>query len=177
MERIVGLKAPDFKMTAISGYGSKELTVSLKDYSRKWLVLFFYPLDFTFVWPTEIRAFSERYDEIKECGAEVLGVSIDSHFTHGAWIKNGLGELKFPLASDLTHEVSKNYGVYIEDFGAAQRGIFIIDDESIIRYVSISDLGAGRDVDAVVNILKAAQQAKAGKLVPANWKEGNSFLN
>lgn len=177
MERIVGRVAPDFKMTAMSGDGSKELTVSLKDYAGKWLVLFFYPLDFTFVWPTELKAFSERYDEFKECGADVLGVSIDSHFTHAAWIKDGLGELKFPLASDLTHEVSKNYGVYIEDFGASQRGVFIIDDESVIRYVSVSDLGAGRDIDSVLNTLKAAQQAKAGKLVPANWKEGKDFLN
>lgn len=88
-----------------------------------------------------------------------------------------MGEIKFPLASDLTHSVSKDYGVYIEDFGASQRGVFIIDDESIVRYVSISDLGAGRDIDAIVNTLKAAKQAKAGKLVPANWKEGNSFLN
>lgn len=177
MERIVGRKAPEFTMTAISGDGSKDLSVSLKDYVGKWLVLFFYPLDFTFVWPTEIKAFSERYDEIKKCGAEVLGVSIDSHFTHAAWIKHGLGELNFPLASDLTHEVSKNYGVYIEDFGAAQRGIFIIDEESIVRYVSVSDLGAGRDIDSIINVLKAAQQAKSGKLVPANWKEGNAFLN
>lgn len=177
MERIVGRKAPDFTMTAMSGDGSKDFTVSLKDYAGKWLVLFFYPLDFTFVWPTEIKAFSERYEEIKNIGAEVLGVSIDSHFTHCAWIKNGLGEINFPLASDLTHSVSKDYGVYIEDFGASQRGVFIIDDEAIIRYVSVSDLGAGRDIDAVVNTLKAAKQAKAGKLVPANWKEGNSFLN
>lgn len=177
MERIVGRIAPDFKMTAMSGDGSKELTVSLNDYKGKWLVLFFYPLDFTFVWPTEIKAFSERYDEIKSLGAEVLGVSIDSCFTHSAWIKNGLGEINFPLASDLTHEVSKNYGVYIEDFGAAQRGIFIIDDENIVRYVSISDLGAGRNIDSIIDVLKVSKYAKKGKLVPANWKDGSSFIN
>lgn len=177
MERVIGRVAPDFKMTAMSGDGSKELSVSLKDYAGKWLVLFFYPLDFTFVWPTEIRAFSERYDEFKACGADVLGVSIDSWFTHSAWIKNGLGEIRFPLASDLTHEVSKNYGVYMEELGAAQRAIFIIDDEGIIRYVSVSDLGAGRDIDSIINVLKAAQNAKSGKLVPANWKDGSAFLN
>lgn len=177
MERIVGKHAPDFTMTAMSGDGEKELQVSLKDYAGKWLVLFFYPLDFTFVWPTELKAFSERHDEIQKAGAEVLGVSIDSWFTHQAWIKNGLGKLNFPLGSDLTHSVSKDYGVYLEDFGASQRGVFIIDDEGIIRYVSISDLPLGRDVTSIVNILKAAKHAKAGKLVPANWKEGSNFLN
>src|SRR5579883_3143296 len=131
----VGQPAPEFRM-AVARPGDTAKTVgskvSLSDYQGKWLVLFFYPLDFTFVCPTEITALSDRYDEFEEIDAEILGVSIDSVYSHMAWMNtprdaNGLGEIKYPLASDLTKEVARDYGVLIEEQGVALRGLFIID--------------------------------------------------
>src|ERR1700675_3309954 len=134
----VGQKAPEFKAEASLG-NDEFKNISLSDYKGKWLVMFFYPLDFTFVCPTEIIAFSEATERFRAVGADVLGISIDSKFVHRAWIKtprdkNGLGELNFPLASDLTKEVSRKYGVLIEDKGIALRGLFIIDPKGTMQY-------------------------------------------
>jgi peroxiredoxin (alkyl hydroperoxide reductase subunit C) len=153
--------------------------VSLSDYKGKWLVLFFYPLDFTFVCPTEITALSDRLDEFKELNAEVLGVSTDSVYSHRAWIKtpreeNGIAGLKYPLAADMLHTVSRDYGVLVEDQGIALRGLFIIDPEGILKYSVINSLNIGRSVDETLRVLEALQ---TGGLCPADWKPGKPLLN
>ncbi|HZM70060.1 MAG TPA: peroxiredoxin [Candidatus Cryosericum sp.] len=174
----VGSPAPDFVMESTRNLEALDQPVRLSDYSKKWLVLFFYPLDFTFVCPTEIIAFSEATDRFRALGAEVLGVSIDSKFVHRAWIKtprekNGLGELKFPLASDLTKDVSRRYGVLLEDKGIALRGLFLVDPKGMLQYSVVHNLGVGRSVDETLRVLQAFQ---TGELCPANWKPGSATL-
>jgi peroxiredoxin (alkyl hydroperoxide reductase subunit C) len=174
----VGKKAPDFDMPSTIDLKSLSKNASLSSYKGKWLVMFFYPLDFTFVCPTEIRAFSERYDEIQKAGAEVLGISTDSVFSHRAWImtpadKGGLGTIHYPLASDITKEVSRDYGVLIEDQGIALRGLFIIDPDSTLQYQVVHSLNIGRSVDETLRVLEAL---KTGGLCAADWKPGQKPL-
>lgn len=176
--RLVGKKAPDFKMVTTKDLDNLNQEVTLDSYKGKWLVLFFYPLDFTFVCPTEITAFNARYEEFVDQGADILGVSIDSIHTHRAWIRtprehNGLGELKFPLASDITKEVARNYEVLIEEEGVALRGLFIIDPEGKVRYQVVHDNNIGRNVDETLRVLEALQ---SGGLCAANWKPGQANL-
>ena len=173
MERFVGRKAPKFKMTTALGDGSGFGETSLKDYEGKWLVLFFYPLDFTFVCPTEITAFSQRMEDFKALDAEILGVSVDSEHSHKAWINSDLGKLNFPLASDMTKSVAKDYGVLIEEDGVALRGLFIINPEGEVKYSAVHDNNIGRNVDETLRVLKALQ---TGGLCPANWTEGEDLL-
>ncbi|MGM0380041.1 MAG: peroxiredoxin [Bacillota bacterium] len=173
MERIVGKKAPNFEMTAVKGDGSDFKKISLKDYKGKWLVMFFYPLDFTFVCPTEITGFSKEIDKFKEENAEVLAVSVDSEYSHKAWIEGGLGKIKFPIASDMTKNVSKDYGVLLEDEGVALRGLFIIDPDGIIRYNVVHELNVGRSVSETLRVIKAL---KTGGQCPINWEEGDELL-
>lgn len=178
MERLVGKLAPEFRMNAVKGDGSDFLTVKSEDYKGKWLVMFFYPLDFTFVCPTEITGFSDRYEEFKAVGTELLAVSCDSEYSHQAWIKQskeegGLGKINFPIASDMTKEVAKNYGILIEEEGIALRGLFIIDPEGAVRYSVVHDLNVGRSVDEALRVLKALQ---TGGLCAVNWEEGDSNL-
>lgn len=173
MHRLVGKPAPDFNMPTALGDGSDFGQAKLSDYKGKWLVLYFYPLDFTFVWPTEIRAFSERYTDFEEVGAEVLGVSTDSEHSHKAWIEGNLGKLNHPLASDRAREVSREYGVLLEEEGIALRGLYIIDPEGVVQYSTVHGLDVGRNVDEVLRVLKAIQTKG---LVPANWKEGDALL-
>ncbi|RKD29570.1 peroxiredoxin [Thermohalobacter berrensis] len=173
MERLVGKPAPDFKMNTAFGNGEGFGEVSLEDFKGKWLVMFFYPLDFTFVCPTEITGYSDKYDEFKKEGAEVLAVSTDSEHSHKAWINGDLGKLNFPLASDFTKEVSRKYGVLVEEEGVALRGLFIIDPEGVVRYSVIHDLNVGRSVDETLRVLKAL---KTGGLCPVNWEPGDSLL-
>ncbi|MBA4603026.1 peroxiredoxin [Thermoactinomyces mirandus] len=177
-QRLVGLPAPDFEMESTKNLEELDVNVKLSDYKGKWLILFFYPLDFTFVCPTEITALSDRYEEFVELGADILGVSTDSKYSHRAWIKtprseNGLGEIKYPLGADVTHKVSKDYGVYLEDEGVALRGLFIIDPEGIVRHQTVNDNDIGRNVDEVLRVLQALQ---TGGLCPANWKPGQATL-
>ncbi len=143
--------------------------VGLSDYKGKWLVMFFYPLDFTFVCPTEITAYSKAIEDFKSEGAEVLGISVDSEHSHKAWINGDLGQLAFPLASDMTKKVSENYGVLLEDAGIALRGLFIIDPEGIVRYSVIHDLNVGRSVGETLRVLKPLKLAdyaqSIGKMV------------
>lgn len=151
---------------------------TLDSYRGKWLALFFYPLDFTFVCPTEITAFSDRAQEFFDVDCEILGVSTDSVHSHRAWIKtpvdqNGLGEINFPLASDITKQVARDYGVLVEEEGVALRGLFLIDPEGIIRYQVVHDMNVGRNVDEVLRVLEAAQ---SGGLCAANWKPGEANL-
>lgn len=176
--RLVGQKAPDFTMKTTANLEKLDSVATLADYRGKWLVLFFYPLDFTFVCPTEITAFSDRVDEFRELEAEILGVSTDSVHSHKAWIntpreQNGLGALHYPLAADMTKEVARDYGVLIEDEGIALRGLFIIDPDGIIRYQVVHDLNVGRNVDEVLRVLEAVQ---SGGLCAANWKPGQAHL-
>lgn len=173
MDRIVGKKAPDFKMKTCDGEGCNFGEVSLSDYKGKWLVMFFYPLDFTFVCPTEITGYSKRIDDFKKEGAEVLAVSIDSEHSHKAWINSSLGKVNFPMASDITKKVSSDYGVLIEEEGVALRGLFIIDPEGVVRYSVIHDLNVGRSVDETIRVLKAL---KTGGLCPVDWEEGENLL-
>lgn len=173
MERFVGKKAPDFTMNTVMGDGTDFGQVSLKDYEGKWLVMFFYPLDFTFVCPTEITGYSSRVEEFKKLNAEVLSVSVDSEHSHKAWINSDLGKINFPMASDMTKSVSRDYGVLIEEDGVALRGLFIIDPEGVVRYSVIHDLNVGRSVDETLRVLKALQ---TGGLCPVDWDEGKDLL-
>lgn len=157
--------------------GLKE-NVRLSDYKGKFLIMFFYPLDFTFVCPTELKAFSKRIEELKKAGAEVLAVSTDSVFSHRAWIntaedKGGLGDLHYVLASDITKDVSRDYGVLLEDKGIALRGLFIIDPEGILQYQVVHSLNIGRSVDETLRVLEAI---KTGGLCGADWKPGQKPL-
>uniref|UniRef100_A0A1E1X9H6 thioredoxin-dependent peroxiredoxin n=1 Tax=Amblyomma aureolatum TaxID=187763 RepID=A0A1E1X9H6_9ACAR len=166
--------APPFKATAVVDNEFKEL--SLSDFSGKYLVLFFFPLDFTFVCPTEIIAFSDRADEFKKLNTEVVAVSIDSHFTHLAWAntprKNGgLGGVKIPMLSDLNKTIARDYGVLLEGPGVALRGLFIIDPKGIVRQITINDLPVGRSVDETLRLVKAFQFVeKHGEVCPAGWQ-------
>ncbi|QQE75168.1 peroxiredoxin [Brevibacillus composti] len=177
-QRLVGLPAPDFTMETALGNGQDFGKVSLSDYRGKWLVLFFYPLDFTFVCPTEIIAMSDSIEDFKDLDAEVLGVSVDSKHSHRAWIntprdQNGLGGLNYPLASDFLKTVARDYGVLDEEGGVAFRGLFIIDPEGVLRYQVVTDLNIGRSVEETLRVLQALQ---SGGLCPANWRPGQGHL-
>jgi len=172
-------KAPAFSGEAVVNKQFK--TVSLADYNGKWLVLFFYPLDFTFVCPTEITAFSDRVEDFKKLGAEVIGSSVDSKFSHLAWIetprnKGGLGEIKFPLLADITKQVGADYDVLLPG-GITLRGLFIIDPKGNIRFKVVHDLGIGRNVDEVLRVLAAIQETdKTGEVCPAGWTPGKETM-
>jgi alkyl hydroperoxide reductase subunit AhpC len=167
----VGQQAPYFQLETVVGKEFKK--VSLEDYRGKWLVFFFYPLDFTFVCPTEIKGFSERLGDFKSANAEILGGSIDSKYSHLGWIENGLGEIKYPLFSDITKDVSRAYGVLQEDKGIALRGLFIIDPDGIVQYQLVHNLSVGRSVEETLRVLKALQ---TGENCPVNWKPGEKTL-
>jgi alkyl hydroperoxide reductase subunit AhpC len=179
VERMIGKQAPHFEMDAVMP--NKEFKkVSLEENMKngKWTVLFFYPMDFTFVCPTEITAMSERYEEFQDLDAEVIGVSTDTIHTHLAWINtdrqdNGLGELHYPLAADTNHVVSQEYGVLIEEEGIALRGLFIINPEGELMYQVVFHNNIGRDVNETLRVLQALQ---TGGLCPANWKPGQKTL-
>ena len=145
----VGQPAPDFTATAVVDQEFK--TIKLSDYRGKYVVLFFYPLDFTFVCPTEITAFSDRFEEFKAVNTEVLGVSVDSEFSHLAWIQTdrksgGVGDLNYPLVSDIKKEISAAYNVLDPEAGVALRGLFLIDKEGVIQHATINNLSFGRSV-------------------------------
>ncbi|MCB9832375.1 MAG: peroxiredoxin [Planctomycetes bacterium] len=172
--------APDFKCQAMINGEFKEL--SLGDFKGKYVCLFFYPLDFTFVCPTEILAFSDRSDEFKAIGAEVVGASIDSHFSHLAWWKTprnegGIAKVTIPLLADTTKQISRDYGVLIENAGIALRGLFIIDPEGVVRHITINDLPIGRSVDEALRVIQALQYHKEhGEVCPINWKPGAATI-
>ena len=180
MAASVGKPAPDFKGTACVKGEFKD--ISLSDYRGKKVVLFFWPLDFTFVCPTEIVAFNEKYKDFQERNTEVLGASVDSHFTHLAWQRTpqkqgGLGPIDFPMIADQTHAISDSYGVLVEDGGVAFRGLFLIDEEGVIRHLVINDLPLGRSVDEALRIVDAlAHFQKNGEVCPANWKPGEKAM-
>lgn len=174
----VGQKAPYFKMESTKDIKTLNESLSLDDFKGKWLVMLFYPLDFTFVCPTELLAFSDRIDEFKNLGVEIMGVSTDSKFSHRAWIQtprdqNGIQGLRYPLAADFTKQVARDYGVLIEDKGIALRGLFVIDPEGVLQYKVVHALNIGRSVDETLRVLSALQE---GGLCPADWKPGQKTL-
>ncbi len=172
----VGMPAPGFTLDAVVGTerGKEFKEVSLAGYRGKWVVLFFYPLDFTFVCPTEIKAFNASLDSFRKLNAEVLGASVDSKYSHLAWLKRGdLGTLGYPLLSDFKKEVARRYGILDAREGVALRGLFIIDPQGVIQYESVNNLSVGRSVDEVLRVLEALQ---TGELCPINWKPGQKTL-
>jgi len=166
----VGTKAPDFKMQGIFKGDFKDY--NLFDYKGKWVVLFFYPLDFTFVCPTEIKEFSKHSAEFEQLNAKVLGASTDSIYSHKAWIESELGELAYPLLSDITKKVSADYDV-LHDDSLSLRGTFIIDPEGLVRWMVVSDLGTGRSVKETLRSLAALQ---TGELCQVEWHLGEKTL-
>jgi peroxiredoxin 2/4 len=178
----VGTAAPDFTATAVYDQEFKE--IKLSNCRGQYVVLFFYPLDFTFVCPTEITAFSDRYGDFKSINTEVLGVSVDSQFSHLAWIQTdrksgGVGDLEYPLVADLKKEISAAYNVLDPEAGVALRGLFIIDMDGIIQHATINNLAFGRSVDETLRVLKAIQhvQKNPDEVCPAGWQPGDATMN
>lgn len=182
MPLLPGKKAPFFKDTALVGGDAAKLTpdnafkdVSLDDYKGKWLVFFFYPLDFTFVCPTELESFGKAYDDFKKMGAEVLAASTDSHFSHFGWRTSEpkLKSLPYPILADFTRRVASDYGVLKEETGYALRGLFIIDPEGVVQYSVVHPEIAGRNVDEIKRVLAALQ---TGENTPCDWEPGQDTL-
>ena len=167
----VGEKAPSFTLDAYHAGEIKK--VSLSDYKGKWIILFFYPRDFTFVCPTELRGFQDHIKEFEQANAVVLGASTDSEHSHKAWFSKELSEVKYPVLSDPAHTLTRAYGILIEEEGKALRGTFIIDPDGVLQYMVVSNLNVGRSVTETIRVLKACQ---TGELCPIEWKPGDKTL-
>jgi peroxiredoxin (alkyl hydroperoxide reductase subunit C) len=182
MATLVGKAAPKFKAAAIVK-GAIKPDVSLDDYKGKWVVLFFYPLDFTFVCPTEIISFADRTADFASRGAEVIGVSIDSQYSHLAWYntprnKGGIAGSDYPIVADVTKSIARDYGVLDEAKGIALRGVFLINPDGVVQSETVNFFNIGRNVDEILRTLDAAQQAaKTGEVCPANWSKGKDTIN
>jgi peroxiredoxin (alkyl hydroperoxide reductase subunit C) len=181
MSTLVTKQAPDFTATAVMGDNSFKEDFKLSDYQGKYVILFFYPLDFTFVCPSEIIAFDKALARFQEKNCEVIGVSIDSQFSHWAW-KNtpvndgGIGNIQYPLVADLDKKISRQYGVLL-DMGVALRGTFLIDKEGVVRHAVINDLPLGRSIDEAMRMVDALEFHEShGDVCPANWKEGEEAM-
>ena len=181
-QSLIGQKAPHFEAMAVINKVFKE-DFSLDLYRGKYVIMFFYPLDFTFVCPTELHAFQDRAEEFTMRNAQVVGCSVDSHFSHLAWLeqpksKGGIEGVKYPLIADLTKDVCRSYGVLKEDEGIAYRGLFLIDKEGIIRHQLVNDLPIGRSVDEVLRTLDAwIFHETNGDVCPANWHQGDKAMH
>lgn len=167
----VGEKAPAFLAEAY--VNSEFRKVSLEDFKGKWLVLFFYPRDFTFVCPTEIKGFSSAAKEFERLNCGVVGASTDSEYSHKAWFEKDMPEVKFPILADTNHKISRDYGVLVEDAGLALRGTFIIDPNGILQYMVVANTNVGRSVQETIRSLEALQ---SGGLCPVDWKPGDKTL-
>jgi peroxiredoxin (alkyl hydroperoxide reductase subunit C) len=173
--------APDFTAVAVMPDNTFNEKFSLSDYRGKYVILFFYPLDFTFVCPSEIIAFDKAIDRFKEKNCEVIGVSIDSQFTHLAWksspvVAGGIGNINYPLVADLDKKISRQYGVLLPE-GIALRGTFLIDKEGIIRHMVLNDLPLGRSIEEAIRMVDALQfHEEHGDVCPANWKQGEEGM-
>jgi alkyl hydroperoxide reductase subunit AhpC len=180
MSVLVAKEAPNFCAKAVMPDGSFK-DVSLNEYRGKYVVLFFYPLDFTFVCPTEIIAFSEAAGLFENLDVQLLGCSVDSHYTHLAWRntprkQGGLGDIHYPLVSDLDKKIAQAYDVLLPG-GIALRGLFLIDKQGIVRHQVVNDLPLGRSVDEALRMVKALQYFEShGEVCPANWKEGSATI-
>jgi peroxiredoxin (alkyl hydroperoxide reductase subunit C) len=180
MAAFVSQPAPDFTAEAYVNGGFEKVTLS--KYKGKKVVLFFYPLDFTFVCPTEINAFTDSIDEFKKRNTEVIGVSVDSHFTHQAWANTsradgGIKGINYPLVSDLAKNIAREYGILLEGPGIALRGLFVIDKAGILMHSTINHLDLGRSIDEVLRLLDAVDFSQEhGEVCPANWKKGDKAM-
>lgn len=181
MAVLVTQQAPDFTCTAVMPDGTFNDKFTLSGYLGKYVLLFFYPLDFTFVCPTEIIAFSDRVKEFEKLGVQIIGVSVDSHFSHLAWrnqprSQGGIGDIAYPLVADLNKQVARDYDVLL-DGGVALRGLFLIDCNGVVRHQVVNDLPLGRSVDEALRMVKALQYfERNGEVCPADWKEGNRTI-
>jgi len=182
MSVLVSKKAPEFKAPAVMPDGVINESFSLSDYKDKYVVLFFYPLDFTFVCPTELIAFSRRIKEFEERGVQVIGCSIDSQFTHVAWRDTpvedgGVGAIAYPLVADVKHEICRAYDVEFDEGGVAFRGSFLIDRDGVVRHQVVNDLPLGRNVDEMLRMIDALQfTEKHGEVCPAGWNKGEEGM-
>ncbi len=180
METLVGKRAPYFEAEAAIGTDFK--TISLNDFKGKYLCLFFYPLDFTFVCPTELHAFSDKMDDFKKRGCDVLACSIDSKFSHAAWLRTprnqgGIEGVKYPILADIHKTIARSYGTLFEDGGVAFRGLFLIDKEGVVQHALVNNLPLGRSVEEALRTLDAIQyHAENGEVCPANWKKGDTGM-
>lgn len=180
MAATVGLAAPEFTATACVGNEFKD--IKLSDYRGKNVVLFFWPLDFTFVCPTEIVAFNQKYDDFAERNTQLIGASVDSQFTHLAWQKTpqsegGLGPIKFPMIADLNKKVAEAYGVLLPDGSVTYRGLFLIDKEGVVQHTLINNLPLGRSVDEALRMVDALTHfEKNGEVCPADWRPGDKAM-
>jgi peroxiredoxin (alkyl hydroperoxide reductase subunit C) len=179
---MIGQKAPDFSATTVMGDNTLKEGFKLSDLKGKYVVLFFYPLDFTFVCPTEILEFNRKLAEFRQRNCEVLGVSVDSQFSHLAWKetpveKGGIGKLGYPLVADLTKQIARDYGVLTQDGAVAYRGTFLIDKEGVVRHLVINDLGLGRNIDEALRMVDALQHLEEfGEVCPAGWHKGEEAM-
>ncbi len=182
MSVLVGKQAPEFTATAVMADGSINDGFSLADYKGKYVVLFFYPLDFTFVCPTELIAFSNRIADFEAKGVQVIGCSIDSQFTHIAWRntpinEGGIGEVRYPLVADVKHEICQAYDVEFDVAGVAFRGSFLIDQSGVVRHQVVNDLPLGRNIDEMLRMIDALQfHEKHGEVCPAGWNQGDKAM-
>ncbi len=181
MAVLVGKQAPDFTANAV--YGNNEIKeLKLSSFKGKYVVMFFYPLDFTFVCPSELIAFDHRLDEFKKRDVEVIGISIDSQFTHLAWKntpveKGGIGQVQYPLVADVKHEICRAYDVEFDAAGVAFRGSFLIDKEGKVRHQVVNDLPLGRNVDEMIRMVDALQFTEEhGEVCPAGWQKGKKGM-
>ncbi|MGL5186759.1 MAG: peroxiredoxin C [Plesiomonas shigelloides] len=180
---LVARQAPDFTAAAVLGNGEIVDNFNLKQHiAGKAAVLFFYPRDFTFVCPSELIAFDHRIEEFQKRGVEVIGVSIDSEFTHNAWRKTpvdkgGIGEVRYPLVADVKHDICRAYGVELEEAGVALRGSFLIDKHGVVRHQVVNDLPLGRNIDEMLRMVDALQfHEEHGDVCPAQWEKGKKAM-
>lgn len=178
MSVLVGKQAPDFKAEAVVN-GTEFKEIKLSDYKgKKYVALFFYPLDFTFVCPTELHAFQDKVAEFESLDTQVIGVSVDSKFSHFAWLntpkgQGGIEGVKYPVVSDLNKTITRDYDVEVEGAGIAYRGLFLIDKDGVVQHQVVNNLPLGRNVDEAIRMVKALQFfEKNGEVCPANWNEG-----
>ena len=178
---LVSTEAPDFTATAVMPDNSFKENFKLSDFRGKYVIMFFYPLDFTFVCPSEIIAFNKKLEEFKSRNVEIIGVSTDSHFSHWAW-KNttpengGIGNIQYPLVADFTKTITQDYGLLLEG-GMSLRGTFLIDKDGIVQHSTVNNLGLGRNIDEMIRLVDALQHLEEhGEVCPANWSKGDDAM-
>ncbi len=181
MAVLVGRQAPDFNATAVVGGDFKE-NFKMSDYRGKYVLFFFYPLDFTFVCPTELHTFQERLEDFRKHNCEVIACSVDSEHSHLAWLnteksEGGIKGVTYPVVSDITKTIARDYDVLLSDGSVAYRGAFLIDKEGVVRSQVINDLPLGRNIDEFLRLLEALQFSEEhGEVCPANWKKGEKSM-